>query len=129
MASLSFGDVEEIAQIIGLLLDNFIGFYDWRSRLFDFWVVFGKTDCRPRHFVRILVAKLKLHEHVVEHSLCASETVIDHVLGGVNEPVGLIFGDGRDVMPSRNAIFNDFIAILGNDSIFFYFLLRLLDFQ
>ena len=79
------------------------------------------------HFIGILMAELKLHEHVVEHPLCAREAIIDHVLRCVNESIGLIFGNGGNVVSSRNAIFDvDFIAVLGNDIIFLHFLLGLL---
>lgn len=81
MASFSFGDAEEIAQIVGLLLESLPGIYDWRGWLFDFWVEFGKANWRlVHHFIRILVAELKLHEHIVEHPLSTGEAIVDHVL-------------------------------------------------
>lgn len=131
MASFSFGDLEEIAQVVGLLLELLLGINDWRGWLIDFWVVFGKADWRlVDHFIGILMAELELHEHVIEHPLCTRKAIVDHVLGGVDEPIGLIFGDGRNVVSSRNAVFDeDVIAVLGNDIVFLHHLLGEFDLQ
>lgn len=57
----------------------------------------------------------------------ACDTFIDHVLRGVNESIGLIFGNGWNVVSCRNAVLDeDLIAVLGNDIVFLHFLLGLL---
>lgn len=65
------------------------------------------------HLIWILMAALKFHEHIVKHPLGTCYAIIDHVLGGVNEPTCLIFGDGGNVVTSGNAVIDeDLIAVL-----------------
>jgi hypothetical protein len=64
--------------------------------------------------VGIVVAHIHLQVHVVDHPLRPLHRLREHCLRGLHEPVGLILGDGGDVMPWRHNLRLDLIPVLRN---------------